>query len=46
MAVGQTYTLGIAVHDDNAAARWHYISLPLTLSLGKGDGVINAVSLK
>jgi hypothetical protein len=46
MAEGQTYTLGISVHDDNAAARWHFISLPVTLSLGKNDGVINAVSLK
>jgi hypothetical protein len=46
LAAGQTYTIGIAIHDGDVAARWHLISLPLTLSLGKGDGVINAVNLK
>ncbi|OHC75104.1 MAG: hypothetical protein A3G18_07395 [Rhodospirillales bacterium RIFCSPLOWO2_12_FULL_58_28] len=46
MAAGQTYTLGLSFHDDNTTARWHFVSFPATFSLGKGDGVINAVQLK
>jgi hypothetical protein len=33
------------VHDDITTARWHYVSFPLTLGLGKG-GTINATRLK
>lgn len=43
---GQTYPVGIAVHDDASTTRFHYVSLPLKLSLGKKDGHINAVELK
>ncbi|MBI4740028.1 MAG: hypothetical protein HY777_00380 [Betaproteobacteria bacterium] len=43
---GQTYPVGIAVHDDASTTRFHYVSLPLKLSLGKKEGHINAVELK
>jgi hypothetical protein len=43
---GQTYPIGLAVHDDNVTTRFHYVSLPLKLSLGKKDGHLNAVELK
>ncbi|WIM06375.1 MAG: ethylbenzene dehydrogenase-related protein [Candidatus Nitricoxidivorans perseverans] len=46
LAPGQTYPVGLAVHDDNVTTRFHYVSLPLKLSLGKKDGHINAVELK
>lgn len=43
---GQTYPVGLAVHDDNVTTRFHYVSLPLKLSLGKKEGHVNAVELK
>jgi hypothetical protein len=43
---GQTYPIGLAVHDDATTTRFHYVSLPLKLSLGKKDGHINAAELK
>lgn len=46
LAPGQTYPIGLAVHDDNVTTRFHYVSLPLKLALGKKDGHINAVELK
>jgi len=46
LAAGQTYPMGLAVHDDNVTTRFHYVSLPLKLSLGKKEGHINAVELK
>jgi hypothetical protein len=46
LAPGRTYPIGIAVHDDNVTTRFHYVSLPLQLSLGGKDGQINAVELK
>lgn len=46
LAPDQTYPIGIAVHDDASTTRFHYVSLPLKLSLGKKDGHINAVELK
>lgn len=46
LAPGQTYPIGLAVHDDNVTTRFHYVSLPLKLSLGKKDGHVNAVELK
>ena len=38
--------VGLAVHDDNVTTRFHYVSLPMKLSLGKKEGHINAVELK
>lgn len=43
---GKTYPIGIAVHDDHVTARFHYVSFPMKLSLGNGEGAINAVKLK
>ena len=43
---GETYPIGLAVHDDNVTARFHHVSFPLKLSLGKKDGDINAVQVK
>lgn len=43
---GQTFTLGVAIHDDETTARFHHVSFPMTLSLGAGNGDINAVALK
>lgn len=46
LKAGETYPIGLAVHDDNVTARFHHVSFPLKLSLGKKDGDINAVQLK
>lgn len=46
LAPGQTYTIGLSVHDDASTTRFHHVSLPLKLSLGKKDGHVNAVELK
>lgn len=46
LAPGQTYPMGFAVHDDNVTTRFHYVSLPLKLSLGKKEGHVHAVELK
>jgi VCBS repeat-containing protein len=43
---GETYPIGLAVHDDHATARFHQVSFPLKLSLGKKDGDINAIQTK
>lgn len=43
---GQTYPIGLAVHDDASTTRFHYVSMPLKLSIGKKDGHVNAVELK
>jgi hypothetical protein len=46
LAPGQTYPMGMAVHDDNVTTRFHYVSLPMKLSLGKKEGHLNAVEIK
>jgi len=46
LAPGQTYPVGFAVHDDSVTTRFHYVSMPLKLSLGKNDGHVNAIELK
>ena len=46
LTAGQTYPVGFSVHDDASTTRFHYVSLPLRLSLGKKDGHINAVEIK
>jgi Ethylbenzene dehydrogenase len=43
---GESYPVGLAVHDDMTTARWHYVSFPLKLTIGGKDGHINAVELK
>ena len=45
LKIGQTVTIGIAIHDDNVTARAHHVSFPLKLGIGtKGD--ITAITLK
>ena len=46
LAPGQTYPMGFAVHDDSVTTRFHYVSMPLKLSLGKKDGHVNAIEIK
>ena len=36
------YQIAFAVHRDNTGNRWHYVSLPYTLDLGRGDAAIVA----
>ncbi|MFA9480480.1 ethylbenzene dehydrogenase-related protein, partial [Phycisphaerales bacterium AB-hyl4] len=36
---GQTYNVAFAVHADATQARWHYVSMPLTLGLGEDADV-------
>jgi hypothetical protein len=44
MKVGGTYTIGLAIHDDNVTTRFHHVSFPLKLGIGV-DGDIKAVKL-
>jgi Ethylbenzene dehydrogenase len=44
MKVGGTYTVGLAIHDDNVTTRFHHVSFPLTLGIGV-DADIKAVTL-
>jgi hypothetical protein len=45
MKVGGTYTIGLAVHDDNVTTRFHHVSFPLSLGIGvKAD--ITATTLR
>lgn len=46
LKTGERYPIGLAVHDDNATARFHHVSFPLTISLGGRSGDINAVQVK
>ena len=34
LEAGETYNVAFAVHADATQARWHYVSMPLTLGLG------------
>ena len=44
---GESYPIGLAVHDDNVTARFHHVSFPTKLSLGgKEAGAINAIQVK
>lgn len=45
LKAGRAYPIGLAIHEDNTTARWHYVSFPLTLGIGaRAD--ISAVELK
>ena len=46
LKAGESYPIGLAVHDDNVTARFHHVSFPLTLSLGGKAGAINAAQIK
>jgi hypothetical protein len=45
LKVGGTYTIGLAVHDDNVTTRFHHVSFPLSLGIGK-EANITAVRVK
>ena len=40
---GQTYTVGFAIHDDFTTARFHHVSLELTMGLDDAAAEINVV---
>ena len=41
LVAGQTYTVGFAIHDDFAAARFHHVTLDTTLALDDDAAAIN-----
>lgn len=45
LSEGDVFTIGIAIHEDGAKERRHYVSLPVSIGLGAG-GDIQAVRLK
>lgn len=40
---GQTYTVGFAIHDDFAAARFHHVTLDTSLALDDDSAFVNVV---
>lgn len=40
---GRTYTVGFAIHDDYAAARFHHVTLDLSMALDDSGAAINVV---
>lgn len=42
---GTAFTVGIAIHDDKAKLRKHYVSYPLSIGLG-AEGTVKATKLK
>ena len=43
LEAGKTYTVGFAIHDDYAAARFHHVTLNTSLALDDESAVINVV---
>ncbi len=43
IAAGKLYNIGFAIHDDNAAGRFHHVSLGYTLGLDNAEANFNAV---
>ncbi len=43
LAAGKAYTVGFAVHDDFAAARFHHVTLDLSLALDDDTATINVI---
>ncbi len=43
LEAGQTYTVGFAIHDDFAAARFHHVTLDTSLALDDDNAFINVV---
>jgi hypothetical protein len=35
LSEGESYNIGLAVHDDNVTTRFHFVSFPFTLGIGK-----------
>ncbi len=44
LEAGQTYTVGFAIHDDFAAARFHHVTLDTSLALDDDSAFINVVN--
>ncbi|WP_300068413.1 NapC/NirT family cytochrome c [uncultured Ruegeria sp.] len=40
---GQTYTIGFAIHDDFAAARFHHVTLDTSLALDDDSAFVNVI---
>ncbi len=43
LEAGQTYTVGFAIHDDFAAARFHHVTLNTSLALDDAEATINVI---
>ena len=43
LEAGKTYTVGFAIHDDFAAARFHHVTLDTTFALDDANAIINVV---
>ncbi|UWQ89720.1 NapC/NirT family cytochrome c [Rhodobacteraceae bacterium M382] len=43
LEAGKTYTVGFAIHDDYAAARFHHVTLNTSFALDSADAMINVV---
>ncbi len=43
LEAGKTYTVGFAIHDDFASARFHHVTLNTSLGLDNADAMINVV---
>ncbi|WP_425045684.1 NapC/NirT family cytochrome c [Primorskyibacter sp. S87] len=43
LEAGQTYTVGFAIHDDYAAARFHHVTLDTSLALDDETATVNVV---
>jgi len=43
LEAGKTYTVGFAIHDDFAAARFHHVSLDLQMALDDDSAAINVI---
>jgi cytochrome c-type protein NapC len=43
LEAGQTYTVGFAIHDDYASARFHHVTLNTTMALDDAEAQINVV---
>lgn len=44
LEAGKTYTVGFAIHDDYAAARFHHVTLETSLALDDDGATINVVA--
>ena len=38
----QNYSFAFAIHDDNVAGRWHFVSFPVTLGAETSNATIKA----
>ena len=43
LEAGKTYTVGFAIHDDYADARFHHVTLNTSMALDDGEAMINVI---